>query len=101
MSHVEMLEHARSAPPPHTSLAHTSRTAPSQAQECVYHKALLDKKTPSTVARLAKQVGASQEGGDVHSELLGRALPGLVVILNHGQAGGGIMGMCTASCHEA
>ncbi|GBF91561.1 hypothetical protein Rsub_04301 [Raphidocelis subcapitata] len=29
-----------------------------QAQECVYHKAVMDGKTPSTIARLAKQAAA-------------------------------------------
>jgi hypothetical protein len=29
-----------------------------QAQECVYHKAVIDKKSPAVLTRLAKQVGA-------------------------------------------
>jgi hypothetical protein len=36
---------------------------PDTPQECVYHKALMDGKTPSTVARLAKQAAGMY--GDV------------------------------------
>eukprot|EP00200_Dunaliella_tertiolecta_P017215 CAMPEP_0202411634 /NCGR_PEP_ID=MMETSP1128-20130828/22377_1 /ASSEMBLY_ACC=CAM_ASM_000463 /TAXON_ID=3047 /ORGANISM="Dunaliella tertiolecta, Strain CCMP1320" /LENGTH=780 /DNA_ID=CAMNT_0049017371 /DNA_START=116 /DNA_END=2454 /DNA_ORIENTATION=- len=33
-----------------------------QAQECVYHKAVMDKKSPTVIARLAKQVAVMYEG---------------------------------------